>query len=62
MIEKKRNKLLYSRLRILFITVILLFTILIIRLGKIQIAQGEEFRAESQKTKWKYWPLKEKWT
>jgi penicillin-binding protein A len=50
MIEKKRNKLLYSRLRILFIIVILLFSILIIRLGKIQIVQGEEFRAESQKT------------
>jgi penicillin-binding protein A len=50
MIEKKGNKLLYSRLRILFIIAILLFSILIIRLGKLQIVQGEEFRAESQKT------------
>ncbi|MEH7493525.1 peptidoglycan D,D-transpeptidase FtsI family protein [Neobacillus niacini] len=49
MIEKKGNKLLYSRLRILFIIAILLFSILIIRLGKLQIVQGEEFRAESQK-------------
>lgn len=50
MIERRRNKLLYSRLNILFIIVFLLFSILIIRLGKIQIVQGEEYRAESQKT------------
>lgn len=49
MIEKKRNKLLYFRLRILFIIVILLFSLLIIRLGDIQIVQGKEYRAESQK-------------
>lgn len=50
MIEKKRNKILHSRLHIQFIIVILLFSILIIRLGEIQIVQGKEYRAESQKT------------
>nr|WP_263327721.1 penicillin-binding protein 2 [Neobacillus sp. Marseille-Q6967] len=50
MVEKKRNKILHSRLNILFIIVFLLFSILIIRLGTIQIVQGEEYRAESEKT------------
>jgi penicillin-binding protein A len=50
MIEKPKNKILISRLNILFMIVFLLFSLLIIRLGKIQIVQGEEYRAESQKS------------
>lgn len=48
--DNRSYKILSFRLNILFIIVFLLFSILIIRLGKIQIVQGEEYRAESQKT------------
>ncbi|MDQ1003351.1 cell division protein FtsI/penicillin-binding protein 2 [Neobacillus niacini] len=49
MIEKKPNKLLSSRLRILFIIVILLFSILIIRLGKIKLSKGKNIERRVKK-------------
>lgn len=48
--EKRKNKILFSRMNILFFVVFLLFSTLIIRLGEIQIVQGEEYAKESEET------------
>ncbi|WP_121613691.1 peptidoglycan D,D-transpeptidase FtsI family protein [Mesobacillus foraminis] len=47
---REKRRILYSRFKILFMIVFLLFSILILRLGKIQIVKGEEYREESEKT------------
>lgn len=47
--KEKRNQLLF-RLNVLFFSVFLLFSALILRLGILQIVYGEEFRREIQRT------------
>lgn len=48
--KMRRNKALFLRMNILFTIVFLLFAVLILRLGKIQIVQGEEYKAKSEST------------
>ncbi|WP_462409574.1 peptidoglycan D,D-transpeptidase FtsI family protein [Neobacillus sp. Marseille-QA0830] len=48
--KRKTNKILFFRLRILFIIVFFLFSTLILRLGNLQIVHGEEYKEDSEKT------------
>ncbi len=48
--KKKKKKFLPARLNLLFMVVFILFTILIIRLGFVQIVNGEYFRTQSEMT------------
>ncbi|MFC3885158.1 peptidoglycan D,D-transpeptidase FtsI family protein [Bacillus songklensis] len=48
--QKKRKKQLVFRLNLFFLLVFLLFSTLIIRLGLVQIVQGEEYKREASKT------------
>ncbi len=48
--KRKRKKFLPARINLLFLFVFLLFTLLIIRLGFIQIVHGEHFRSQSELT------------
>lgn len=47
--KEKRNQLLF-RLNVLFFTVFLLFSVLILRLGILQIVYGEEYKREIERT------------
>lgn len=48
--KKKRKSQLPFRLNILFFIVFLLFSVLILQLGVVQILNGEEFQAEIDET------------
>lgn len=48
--KKKSNKILYIRLNILFFIIFITFSILILRLGFVQIVKGEEYKEQSQAT------------
>ncbi|WP_261134572.1 penicillin-binding protein 2 [Bacillus sp. Marseille-Q3570] len=48
--KKKKKKFLPARLNLLFMVVFILFTILIIRLGFVQIVNGEYFKTQSEMT------------
>ncbi|MGM7703376.1 peptidoglycan D,D-transpeptidase FtsI family protein [Pseudalkalibacillus sp. Hm43] len=48
--KRKRKRFLPARINLLFLFVFLLFTVLIIRLGFIQIVHGEHFRSQSEMT------------
>ncbi|WP_349409437.1 penicillin-binding protein 2 [Pseudalkalibacillus sp. SCS-8] len=49
--KKQQRRSLASRMNLLFLSVFLLFTLLIIRLGFVQIVHGEHFRSQSELTK-----------
>ncbi|MFO7342767.1 MAG: hypothetical protein C0P66_010270, partial [Bacillaceae bacterium] len=48
--KKKKKNFLFIRINILFLAVFLLFSLLILRLGVVQIVEGKEYKKQVERT------------